>query len=199
LTALITRFLKPSSLSAEFDISGGGTLFAEVTPYGITGAGITQTTTLVIVRARFSFYRQTTVTLSSGEDEKAATFTWTPVLGVQSYVIEVVVAGAVKRSVNVGNTLSYTYTLEQAEADGGAFRAYTFRVYSVNQTGQSTTFTSAEFNNPQIGQLQNASVEPMPNSLWFKADKPVEADYAAIKVWVSKTLGFTVSDATLSL
>ena len=182
---------------AEIDVQGGGTLFAEVTPYGLTGAGLTATTTLSLSTLDLPA-PPTTVSLEVGEDGKSATFTWTPVLGVQSYVIEVFADSAVRRSINVGNTLSYSYTLEQAEADGGAFRSYNFRVYSVNTAGQSTTFAEALFSNPQIGQLQNASVEPMPNSLWFKADKPVETDYAAIKVWISKTLGFTPSDATLA-
>lgn len=181
---------------AELDIGGGGSVFVEVTPYGLTGAGLTETTTLSLSALDFPAPPET-VTLVSGEGDRAATFEWTPVLGAQSYVIEVVVAGAVKRSVNVGNTLSYTYTLETAQADGGAFRAYTLRVYSVNQTGQSTTFTSADFNNPQIGQLQNASIDPMPNSLWFAADRPTDADYAGIIIWISKTAGFTPSNAEI--
>lgn len=181
----------------EIDINGAGTLLAEVTPIGLTGSGLTQTATLSIAELDLPAPPET-VTLISGQAQRAATFEWTPVLGVQSYVIEVVVSGAVKRSVNVGNTLSYTYTVEAAQADGGAFRAYTLRVYSVNQAGQSTTFTTAEFNNPQIGQLQNASIEPMPNSFWFKADRPTEADFAAVKVWVSQTQGFIPSAATLA-
>lgn len=194
---LIQEINQTQIQSAEIDINGAGVLLVEVTPYGVTGAGITQTATLTLTALDFPA-PPTTVTLEVGEDGKAATYTWTPVLGALAYVIEVFSGGVVKRTINVGNTLSYTYTLEQAQADGGAFRSYDFRVYAVNQAGQSTTFALASFSNPQIGQLQNAAVEPMPNSIWFKADRPTETDFAAIRVWVSKTSGFTPSDSTLA-
>jgi hypothetical protein len=181
----------------ELDINNSGSLFVEVTPYGLTGAGITQTSTLTLAALDLP-PPPDTVTLEVGENGRSATFTWTPVLGVQSYVIEVFSGGSVRRAVNVGNTLSYVYTVSDAIADGGPFRSYDLRVYSVNQTGQSTTFASVNFNNPQIGQLQNASVEPMPNSIWFKCDRPTEEDFAAIRVYVSKTLGFTPSAGNIA-
>jgi uncharacterized protein YjbI with pentapeptide repeats len=181
----------------EVDINGAGTLFVEVTPIGITGTGLTQTATLNIAELDLPSPPET-VTLQIGENGRNATFSWTPVAGVQSYVAEVFANGAVQRSVNVGNTLSYVYSVADAVVDGGPFRSYELRVYSVNLTGQSTTFTSAAFSNPQIGQLQNASIEPMPNSFWFKADRPTEDDFAAIKVWVSQTQGFTPNDSVLA-
>jgi hypothetical protein len=180
----------------ELDVNNAGSLFVEVIPYGITGAGISQTTSLVLAELDFP-PPPSAVSLEVGENGRTATFTWTPVLGVQSYVIEVVSGGSVRRTVNVGNTLSYVYSVSDAAADGGPFRSYVLRVYSVNQTGQSLTFAFAEFNNPQIGQLQNASVEPMPNSLWFKCDLPTEDDFKAIRVYLSKTQTFTPSAANL--
>jgi hypothetical protein len=180
----------------ELDINASGSLFVEVTPFGLTGAGLTQTATLNIAELDLPL-PPATVTLEVGENGRSATFAWTEVAGVQSYVVEIFANGAVKRSVNVGNTLSYVYSVTDAEADGGAFRSYQVRVYSVNLTGQSTTFTSAEFNNSQIGQLQNASIDPMPNSLWFAADRPTDADYAGIIIWISKTAGFTPTSAEL--
>jgi len=180
----------------ETDIDGAGVYFAEVTPYGVTGAGLTETATLTLTALDFPQPPET-VTLEVGENGRSATFTWTPVLGVQSYVVEVFSGGSVRRTVNVGNTLSYTYTASQATADGGPFRSYDLRVYSVNQAGQSQTFTAASFSNPQIGQLQNASIEPMPNSVWFTADRPTEDDYEGIFVWISKDLGFSPDATTL--
>jgi hypothetical protein len=180
----------------ELDIDGGGQYFAEVTPYGVTGAGITETTTLTLTALDFPQPPET-VTLEVGENGRSATFTWTPVLGSQAYVVEVFSGGSVRRTVNIGNTLSYTYTASQAAADGGPFRSYDLRVYSVNQTGQSQTFTAASFNNPQIGLLQNASIEPMPSSVWFTADRPTEDDYEGIFVWISKTQGFSPDASTL--
>lgn len=180
----------------EVDINGAGTLFVEVTPVGITGTGLTQTATLNIAELDLPSPPET-VTLQIGENGRNATFSWTPVAGVQSYVAEVFANGAVQRSVNVGNTLSYVYSVADAVVDGGPFRSYELRVYSVNLTGQSTTFTSAAFSNPQIGQLQNASIDPMPNSLWFSATRPSESDYAGIQIYISKTQGFTPTSAEL--
>jgi hypothetical protein len=180
----------------ELDINNSGSLFVEVTPYGIIGAGLTETATLVLAALELP-PPPDTVTLEVGENGRTATFTWTPVLGVQSYVIEVFSGGSVRRTVNVGNTLSYVYSVSDAAADGGPFRSYVLRVYSVNQTGQSLTFASATFNNPQIGQLQNASIEPMPNSLWFRCDLPTEDDFKSIRVYLSKTPSFTPQTANI--
>ena len=181
----------------EIDIAGAGLFYVEATPFGITGAGITQTTALTLVDVDFP-PPPTSVTLVSGQNAKSATYIWTEVLGVQSYVISIVVGGVEKRRVNVGNTLSYTYTLDQAIADGGPYREYEFRVYSVNQTGQSLTYVAATFSNPQIGALVNASVEAMPNSFWFQCDLPTDPDFAAIRVWISKTNNFTPADSDIA-
>jgi len=193
---LITEITEAKVPYVELDVANAGLLLVEVTPFGLTGSGLTQTSTLTLSALDFPAPPDT-VTLEVGEYSQAATFAWTPVLGVQSYVIEIVVSGAVVRQVNVGNTLSYVYTVQDARADGGAFRAYTFRVYSANQAGQSLTFASVSFNNPQILQLQNASVEPMPNSVWFNCDLPIENDFKAIRVYASKTQGFTPSAANV--
>jgi Putative phage tail protein len=183
--------------SFEYDVYAAGTFLIEVTPFGITGAGQTITSSLEL-GALEAPPPPESVTLEVGEDGKAATYTWTEVSGIQSYVIEVVVAGTPRRTVNVGNTLTYTYTLDDAIADGGAVRAYTFRVYSVGNDIQSLTFASVAFSNPQIGALANARIEPMPNSLWFKCDLPTEPDFAAIRIWISKTSGFTPSSTTIA-
>lgn len=188
----------PESLvqSFEYDVYELGTFYIEVTPFGMFGAGETITQTLTI-SALDAPTPPESVTLEVGEDGKAATYTWTPVAGAQSYVIEINVSGTARRTVNVGNSLSYTYTIDDAIADGGVVRSYTFRVYSVANDIQSLTFASVAFNNLQIGALQNARIEPMPNSVWFRCDKPIDADFAAIKIWISKTSGFSPSPSTL--
>ena len=180
----------------QVDVPGAGALYVEVTPYGLTGAGATVTSGLTLNELGLPSPPEA-VTLVLGEDGKSATFTWEQVFGVQSYVVEIFANSVVRRTVNIGNSLSYTYTLDDAIVDGGPFRQYQFRVYSVNLTGQSTTYASAEFSNPQIGALQNARIEPMPNSVWFRCDMPTEPDFAAIRIWISKTSGFNPSSATV--
>ena len=182
--------------SFEYDVYAAGSFYIEITPFGVLGAGETITSTLTL-GALDAPPPPDSVTLSVGEDGRAATYTWTPVAGVQSYVIEVVVSGTARRTINVGNTLSYTYTVDDAIADGGVVRAYTFRVYSVANGIQSLTFASVAFSNPQIGALANARIEPMPNSLWFRCDKPTDDDFAAIRIWISKTSGFNPSALTV--
>lgn len=182
--------------SYEIDFDGAGAFYAEVTPYGITGAGTTVTTSLSLAALDLPS-PPTGLQLYAGEDSLSATYTWNEVLGVQSYVIAIYVGGVAVRTQNIGNSLSYTYTVEDAIADGGAFRQYEFRVYSVNQVGQSLTYASITFSNPQIGALVNARIEPMPNSMWFRCDLPTDPDFKAIRIWLSKTSGFTPSDADI--
>ena len=193
LIAEIAEALVPSF---EYDVYAAGTFYIEVTPFGISGAGqtISATLNLGVLEAPPP---PDSVTLEVGEDGRAATYTWTPVAGVQSYIIEIVVSGTARRTVNVGNSLTYTYTIDDAIADGGVVREYVFRVYSVANGIQSLTFASVAFSNPQIGALANARIEPMPNSLWFRCDKPTDADFAAIRIWISKTSGFTPSALTV--
>lgn len=193
---LIAEQAQNLSNNFEVDVAGAGAIYVEVTPYGVIGAGITVNAGLTLSALDLPSPPQNVV-LSVGENGKSATFSYDTVLGVQSYVVEIFANGAVKRTVNIGNTLTYVYTLEDAIADGGPFREYQFRVYSFNQVGQSATFGSATFSNPQIGQLQNASIDPMPNSVWFSCDKPVEADFAAVRIYISKTLDFTTTNETI--
>ena len=182
--------------SFEYDVYAAGDFYIEVTPFGVLGAGetITSTLTLGMLDAPPP---PTNVTLYVGEDGKSATYTWDAVAGVQSYVIEIVASGTSKRTVNIGNATSYTYTLDDAIVDGGPFRAYTFRVYSVSNSIQSLTFASANFSNPQIAQLANVSLTPMPLSLTLRCTIPTEPDFAGILVWVSTDTNFTPSNATL--
>lgn len=182
--------------SFEYDVYAAGDFYIEITPFGVLGAGETITSTLTL-GALDAPPPPTAVTLTVGEDGKAATYTWDAVAGVQSYVIQVVVSGTSRRTVNVGNTLTYTYTLDDAIADGGAVRAYEFRVYSVSNSIQSLTYASANFSNPQIGALTGVSLSPLPLSLLLEYDRPSDADFAGVQVWISTDTSFTPSEATL--
>ena len=182
--------------SYEIDFDGAGAFYAEVTPYGVTGAGATVTTALTLTALDLPS-PPTNLQLYAGEDSLSATYTWDGVLGVQSYVIAIYVGGVAVRTQNIGNALSYTYTLADAVADGGPYRSYQFRVYSVNQVGQSLTYSSVTFSNPQIAALVNARIEPMPNSMWFRCDLPSDQDFKAIRIWMSKTSGFTPGSTTI--
>lgn len=189
----VAQYLKQSF---EYDAYEEGLFLIEVTPFGSLGAGETISATLNAGSLDVPD-APSGVEITVGQDGKSATFVWTEVPGVQSYFIEVVVSGVVKRSLNVGNTLTYTYTLDDAIADGGPFRAYDFRVYSVANGVKSSTYAFATFGNPQIGPLTNATIEPMPNSLWFRCDLPTEPDFKAIRIWLSNTSGFTPSSSTV--
>lgn len=180
----------------QVDLPGAGALYVEVTPYGLTGAGVTVTGALTLNELDLPPPPED-VTFVLGANGKSATFTWDEVFGVQSYAIEIFADSVVRRTVNIGNSLSYTYTLEDAKVDGGPFRQYQFRVYSVNTTGQSTTYASAEFSNPQISALVNAGVQAMPNSIWFKCDQPTEPDFAAIRIFLSTTSGFSPATSNI--
>lgn len=182
--------------SIEIDVPASGTFRIDVTPVGGILVGQTQSAALELGSLDAPL-APGDVTIAYGEDGKSATFTWSEVLGAQSYVIEIVVNGLVKRTQNIGNAQSFEYNIEQARVDGGPFRTYTFRVYSVANDIQSNEYGSAIFSNPQIGQLVNARIEPMPNSLWFQCEEPTESDWEGIQIWISKNSSFTPSEETL--
>lgn len=188
----------PQSLvtGQDIDVSSSGSLLVEVTPVGTTGYGAMQTATITLSSVDLPSPPSSVTTISSANG-RTSTFEWPAVYGVQSYVVEIWSSGALKRSVNIGNSLSWSYSFDDAVSDGGAFRSYQFRVYSVATSGQSTAYASADISNPQIGSLANASVTALPMSFWFNCTKPTEPDFAGVMVWLSSNPSFTPSDATL--
>lgn len=193
---LIEEIAQNYTGSIEFDVFSSGTIRVEVTPYGLGNFGNMIESTLSIPLFDHPD-APTNVTLDVGQNGKSATFTWDSVIGAQSYVVDVIVGGAIKRSVDVGNTLTYVYSSDDAAADGGPFRSYSVRVYSVSNGIQSTAYGTASFNNPQIGSVSNLTVTELPNSIWVQCDKPTESDYKGLMVWMSTNSLFTPSDATL--
>jgi len=114
----------------QFDVEQSGLLTVKITPYSAQGAGFTVTTTKTIQKLDLPVAPDG-VTMTVAENETTATFSWPEVPGVQSYFIEIFAGGAAVRGINVGNALAYTYTLDDAVNDGGPFRNYEFRVFSV--------------------------------------------------------------------
>lgn len=188
----------PQSLvtGQDIDVSSSGSLLVEVTPVGTIGYGSKQTASITLPTVDLPS-PPTSVSITTSVNGKSSTFEWPAVYGVQSYVVEVWSSGAVKRSANIGNALSWTYSYDDAVSDGGAFRSYQVRVYSVATSGQSATYASVDFNNSQIGSLANASVIALPMSFWFNYTKPTEPDFAGVMVWISTSPAFIPSDSTL--
>ena len=188
----------PQSLvtGQDIDVSSSGSLLVEVTPVGTTGYGAKQTASITLTSVDLPS-PPTSVSITTSVNGKSSTFEWPAVYGAQSYVVEVWSSGAVKRSANIGNALSWTYSYDDAVSDGGAFRSYQVRVYTVATSGQSATYASVDFNNAQIGSLTNASVTALPMSFWFNYTKPTEPDFAGVMVWISTLSSFTPSNSTL--
>ncbi len=177
----------------QFDTEEFGTFRIEITPYGFDGAGLGATFEFEVTELG-SLAAPQNLQLLVGEDGKTATFTWDKVLGASAYEIKIIVGGVPKRELNIGNRLEYTYTVDDAIADGGAFRNYTFKVYPATVKGISVNFSEVTFSNPQVAALSGITVTPLLVGIGFKCDRPIDADFKAIRIWLSTSSTFTPAD-----
>ena len=88
----------------------------------------------------------------------------------------------------------YTYTRQQAIADGGAWRGVTVQVYSIDIAGNvSDAYAEQGFSDSQIGVLANISAVGFTEQVLVTWDFPLEIDALGVLVYASQTPGFTPS------
>jgi predicted phage tail protein len=177
----------------QFDTEEFGTFRIEITPYGFNGAGLASVFEFEVTELG-SLAAPANLQLLVGEDGKTATFTWDKVLGASAYEIKIIVGGVPQRELNIGNRQEYTYTVDDAIADGGAFRNYTFNVYPATVKGISVNFSEVTFSNPQVAELSGITVTPLLVGIGFKCNRPIDADFKAIRIWLSTSSTFTPAD-----
>ena len=121
---------------------------------------------------------------------------WDGAARAHSYLVEVW-SGAVKRKTVTTNMLSFTYTSEDATADGGPWRNLVFNVYGVNDSGQSIDVASLAVNNPAPPEMTGITVYAGYQSLMITYDPVADTDFAGVRVCMSTTSGFTPGDTNV--
>lgn len=122
--------------------------------------------------------------------------TWNTTARILNYTVEVWAAGVMRRS-RVVSLNSFSYSAADAKADGGPWRDLTFKVRGNGNGSTSAGWATLTVNNPQTGLLNNVVVTGLLASLLVEYQRPVETDFAGLRVWVSTVDGFTPDASTL--
>ena len=126
-----------------------------------------------------------------------ARFKWDRIANAATYNVQIWAGSpsAKVREVNAGNALRFDYSAADAKVDGGPWRNVTIKVQGVNANGAAGAFSSFTATNPQIGALTGAAVNSNSSAVQFTCDRPTDADFSGVRVYLSATSGFT-PDAT---
>lgn len=145
----------------------------------------------------------TVLTLQSPFTGTFAKMQWVAVLNSTSYRIEVYRDGGatLSRTTDIPlGTLTYTYSIEMALADGTPDRELVFKLYGVNDIGVSATPATCNATNPAPAVLTGLS-----SSIYAQDSNTItytiswtacaDTDFSTYKAWASMTIGFTPNDA----
>lgn len=116
---------------------------------------------------------------------------WDRVVTATGYDVQVLSNGAVRRTVRVGNVLTYSYNLADMQQDGGLVRSLTFKVRALGQRTSKSDWVEVSASNPQIGALQGIQVSGGVRSIIVTCNKPTEEDFDGYLWWVSDNESFT--------
>ena len=120
----------------------------------------------------------------------SCSLTWSPSARATGYTVEVWAASVLRRSHDVTGT-TYTYSAADAYADGGPWRALTFKVRALGTGTTSANWTTLNASNPQICALNNVVITGLLASLMIEYQRPADSDFAGVCVWVGTADGFT--------
>jgi len=124
---------------------------------------------------------------------------WDLVDGATSYDVEALAGAPLATVRSVSNVTSgqWTYSADDARADGGPWRSIALRVRPVAVTGRKGPWTQITASNPQISALAGLSITPMAKQAAFQCTQPADLDFAGIQVWVSTTSPVATTAANL--
>lgn len=177
----------------------GKTLYIKLQAYNIYGGGYQDLASLTPTAYTIQGAPLGTVgglMLDSAFTGTACTIKWNAYPGASSYTVEVWSGGTKRRTVTGLANTRYTYSLEDGKADGGPYRALELRVYAVSENGTSGSAAVVTASNPQLGAPTGIATSGAGASLAITTNMPTATDYAATRVWISTTSGFSIGSTT---
>lgn len=107
--------------------------------------------------------------------------------------MQVFEGATLKRSIKVTDS-TYAYTAQDYKADGCNTRSLTFKVRAISANGRTGAWSQVVATNAQIGALQGIKVTEGIGQVFLEYAQPVDADFAGIRVWISTSSLFDLSD-----
>ena len=121
---------------------------------------------------------------------------WSRVEGAIGYDVRVYTSSTLRREVQqVANTFSYSY--QDAIADGGLARSLHFEVRAYDGGDTSDNWTTLDITNPQIAAPDNVAASAGYGNVLISADRPGAADYSGTLIWAGDATGFTCDASSL--
>lgn len=124
---------------------------------------------------------------------------WNAAARATGYTVEVWAGSpsALIRSRTTTN-LRFSYSADDALADGGPWRDLTFKVRANGSNGStSANWATLAASNTQLGALTGLTINALVASIKLSADRPTAADFQGMRVWASTTNGFTPDASNL--
>lgn len=120
-----------------------------------------------------------------------AKFKWDPVSGAERYEVEIYSLGVMRRFLDIGNSLTYTYSAADMRVDGGPWRVVKIRVRARGRFGSRSNWVELEVGNSQIGPLQGIDVQYGIKSIFFQCERPTDPDFVGIIIWLGESPDFS--------
>lgn len=114
---------------------------------------------------------------------------WGAVADSEGYYVEILNGGFVKRAFTTTDT-NYSYTVEQAQGDGGPWRAVQFRVKAKKGSVLSDNWLTLNGTNAAPA-APTLVVNPGAQNISVTVSAPTEGDYAGTMIFASTTSDFT--------
>ncbi len=169
----------------------GDTLDLEIIPFMQGRTSRTFRKSFVVVGTNIAVPAPTNLQVIGGFTKTSVRIKWDRVVSATGYEVQVLSNGAVRRTVRVGNVLTYSYNLADMQQDGGLVRSLTFKVRALGQRTSKSDWVEVSASNPQIGALQGIQVSGGVRSIIVTCNKPTEEDFDGYLWWVSDNASFT--------
>lgn len=123
--------------------------------------------------------------------DRFASFKWASTSAADGYLVQIVVAGVVKRQVTVlSNWFIYDYAESTADGGGTPFRSFEFRVKAKYGTLLSTNWVTITATNV-APDAPAATIIAITKGIQISAPLPPSgSDYAGMLVWISTVINF---------
>lgn len=176
----------------------GDTLDVEIVPFADRRTSRVFNKSFVVIGTNVVVPAPTGLKIIGAFTKSAVTIQWDRVINVVGYEVQVLSGSTVRRTVKVGDVLTYTYAFADMSQDGGAVRSLTFKVRALGQRSAKSSWVSVSGKNPQVAALQGIKVESNIKSLMFTCEKPQDEDFAGYLVWISDNKSFVPTLANVS-
>lgn len=176
----------------------GDTLDVEIVPFADRRTSRVFNKSFVVIGTNVVVPAPTGLKIIGAFTKSAVTIQWDRVINAVGYEVQVLSGSTVRRTVKVGDVLTYTYAFADMSQDGGAVRSLTFKVRALGQRSAKSSWVSVSGKNPQVAALQGIKVESNIKSLMFTCEKPQDEDFAGYLVWISDNKSFVPTLANVS-